>query len=287
MNSCLQTSYRLLQNSALYETNVSKFKQDALFKQTSKASDYVAFLDDLANNCDSKLQKLYQMVKRSIVENVVVVGSKLVPGVYYTYSNSNVFCHLNTSDSADIQMRQIIGGVFVYNITNSKLNAKTFVLPFANIFSNIISRSNIRPVDYNEVYPYIARTTIYWFLKNNKLLTDKNFTAAIEHENVSFINNQEKTEFLESLRNITSVDDYLTTISNYLKVNPSNLLVWLNNKLSLQFTLGLECIYHSIYMLYISQVLKYPSPLFYALQRFKVSDQIVKTLKPIAIKKVT
>jgi len=280
MLSCLKNKY-MLGSVQLYETNPSKYKQDPLFKQTSKASSYAEFLDELSSNVNSKLQKLYKLTRQKIIENVIPVSLSITNSgsITYTYNESSVFCHVDTSASSEMQLKQIIGGVFVYNLIQSNISVKPFIIPYAKIFADIISKTNIRPLDYNDVFPYIARTTIYWLLKNNGLLSEKNFTAAVESMNVSFINKQEQLDFLENVNNISNVNDYITTISTYIKVNSSNLIVWLNNKLSLQFLIGLECLPHSLYMTYIAYILQYPSSLYFILERYKVVENIVKTLK--------
>ena len=284
LSNRFKQSYTILQGKNVYVANPkSKYVMDPLFKIFTIKSEYDKFLQSLADSCPKSLVKFFNMFKQSILRLVIPVYKQEGDPIY-SLTDNMVIVHLYKDDSPQTKLKEICGGIIVRAIVdNVKDNQLTpYTVPFSILYAKALLKVFPRPIDINEAYPDLVRIILAWLLKLQGVLRTSTLSSACSQADVPFVSKQDVQELYDKVAQTNKVYDALDLFARQHHVDPANMIMVLVKRYSLDFTLGLENLYHALYMVSIAHILYFPPELYFLTKsNEEMLNRVFKSVLPL------
>lgn len=276
--------YTILNGKNVYVANPkSKYIMDPLFKLFTIKSEYDKYLQSLTDSCPKSLVKFFNMFKSSILRLVIPVYKQEGDPIY-SLTDTMVIVHLYKDDSPQTKLKQICGGIIVRAIVdNVKDNQLTpYIVPFSLLYTRAFLKVFPRPIDTNEAYPDLVRIVLAWFLKLQGVLRTDTLASVCSQADVPFVSKQDVQNLYNEIAQVNKVYDALDLFARQHHVDSTSMVATLVKRYSLDFALGLENLYHALYMTCVAHTLYFPAELYFLTKSNEtVLNRVFKSILPL------
>jgi len=223
------------------------------------------------------------MFKSSILRLAVPVYKQEGDPIY-SLTDNLVIVHLYKDDSPQTKLKEICGSVIVRAVVdNIKDNQLTpYVIPFSILYAKAFLKVFPRPIDVNEAYPDLVRIVLAWLLKLQGVLRVNTLASACSQADVPFVSKQDVQDLYNKVAQTSKVYDALDLFARQHHVDSTSMVAVLVKRYSLDFALGLENLYHALYMTTVAHTLYFPPELYFLTKSNEEAlNRVFKTILPL------